>query len=173
MADKPKQEKTLYMTRLMTPDMANFSGKVHGGTILKLLDEAAYSCAARYCKTYAVTKSLDQVVFRESITVGDLVTFKCNVNYVGRTSMEVGIRVEAQNLTSKTKYHAISCYFTMVSVNEQGSPQEVPRLELETDAEIKLFQAGQMRCDMRREIQERNQALHVGIDTEVITRKSL
>ena len=173
MAIKTKQEKTLYMTRLMTPDMANFSGKVHGGTILKLLDEAAYSCAARYCKTYAVTKSLDQVVFRESITVGDLVTFKCNVNYVGRTSMEVGIRVEAQNLTSKTKYHAISCYFTMVSVNEQGSPQEVPRLELESDEEIKLFQAGKMRCDMRREIQERNQALHVGIDTEVITRKSL
>ena len=173
MATKSKQEKTLYMTRLMTPDMANFSGKVHGGTILKLLDEAAYSCAARYCKTYAVTKSLDQVVFRESITVGDLVTFKCNVNYVGRTSMEVGIRVEAQNLTSKTKYHAISCYFTMVSVNEQGTPQEVPRLELESDAERKLFQAAKMRCDMRREIQERNQALHVGIDTEVITRKSL
>ena len=173
MVEKSKQEKTLYMTRLMTPDMANFSGKVHGGTILKLLDEAAYSCAARYCNTYVVTKSLDQVVFKESITVGDLVTFKCNVNYVGRTSLEIGIRVEAQNLTNKTKYHAISCYFTMVSVNEQGTPQEVPRLELESDTERKLYQAGKMRCDMRREIQERNQALHVGIDTEVLTRKSL
>lgn len=164
MTESSKQEKSLYMTRLMTPDMANFSGKVHGGSILKLLDEAAYSCAARYCQTYVVTASLDQVVFRESITVGDLVTFKCNVNYVGRTSMEIGIRVEAQNLTSKTKYHAISCYFTMVSVNEQGVAQQVPQLRLESDAEKKLFQAGKMRCDMRREIQERNRALHVGID---------
>ena len=164
MTESSKQEKSLYMTRLMTPDMANFSGKVHGGSILKLLDEAAYSCAARYCQTYVVTASLDQVVFRESITVGDLVTFKCNVIYVGRTSMEIGIRVEAQNLTSKTKYHAISCYFTMVSVNEQGVAQQVPQLRLESDAEKKLFQAGKMRCDMRREIQERNRALHVGID---------
>ena len=150
--------------RLMTPDMANFSGKVHGGAILKLLDEAAYSCAARYCQSYVITAALDQVVFKDAITVGDLVTFKCNVNYVGRTSMEIGIRVEAQNLTSKAKYHAISCYFTMVSVDEHGAPQEVPRLQLDSDAERKLFQAGKMRCDMRREIQERNRALHVGID---------
>ena len=164
MADGNQQLKKLYMTRLMTPDMANFSGKVHGGSILKLLDEAAYSCAARYCNTYVVTASLDQVVFKGPITVGDLVTFKCNVNYVGRTSMEIGIRVEAQNLTGKTKYHAISCYFTMVSVDEQGVPQEVPRLQLDSDTEQKLFQAGKMRCDMRREIQERNRALHVGID---------
>lgn len=165
MANNAKQEKTLYMTRLMTPDMANFSGKVHGGAILKLLDEAAYSCAARYCNTYVVTASLDQVVFRESITVGDLVTFKCNVNYVGRTSMEIGIRVEAQNLTSKTKYHAISCYFTMVSVDEKGVAQAAPTLQLDSDTEKKLFQAGKMRCEMRREIQERNRKLHVGIDS--------
>ena len=91
MTDKSKQEKTLLMTRLMTPDMSNFSGKVHGGTILKLLDEAAFTCASRYCKTYVVTKSLDQVEFKNPIEVGDLVTFKCNVNYVGKTSMEVGV----------------------------------------------------------------------------------
>ena len=165
MINNAKQEKTLYMTRLMTPDMANFSGKVHGGSILKLLDEAAYSCAARFCNTYVVTASLDQVVFRKPITVGDLVTFKCNVNYVGRTSMEIGIRVEAQNLTSKTKYHAISCYFTMVSVDEQGVAQAAPTLQLDTDTERKLFEAGKMRCEMRREIQERNRKLHVGIDS--------
>lgn len=158
-----KQEKTLFMTRLMTPDMANFSGKVHGGSILKLLDEAAFSCAARYCKSYVVTASLDQVVFKKPITVGDLVTFKCNVNYVGKTSMEIGIRVEAENLTCKTKYHAISCYFTMVSVDERGNSQEVPRLQLESDTERSLFEAGKMRCDMRKEIQQRNMKLHVGM----------
>jgi acyl-CoA hydrolase len=164
MANKIKQEKQLFMTRLMTPDMSNFSGKVHGGTILKLLDEAAFSCASRYCKTYVVTASLDQVVFKKPITVGDLVTFKCHVNYVGRSSMEIGIRVEGEKIREKTQYHAISCYFTMVSVDEDGKTLPVPRLQLDSEAEEKLFQAGKMRCAMRKEIQERNLKLHVGID---------
>jgi len=162
MAKKIKQQKQLFMTRLMTPDMSNFSGKVHGGTILKLLDEAAFSCASRYCKTYVVTASLDQVVFKKPITVGDLVTFKCHVNYVGRSSMEIGIRVEGEKIREKTQYHAISCYFTMVSVDENGKTLPVPRLQLDSDAEEKLFQAGKMRCAMRKEIQERNLQLHVG-----------
>ena len=163
MAKKIKQQKQLFMTRLMTPDMSNFSGKVHGGTILKLLDEAAFSCASRYCKTYVVTASLDQVVFKKPITVGDLVTFKCHVNYVGRSSMEIGIRVEGEKIREKTQYHAISCYFTMVSVDENGKTLPVPRLQLDSEAEEKLFQAGKMRCAMRKEIQERNIQLHVGI----------
>ncbi len=164
MAKPKKQEKQLFMTRLMTPDMSNFSGKVHGGTILKLLDEAAFSCASRYCKTYVVTASLDQVVFKKPITVGDLVTFKCNVNYVGRSSMEIGIRVEGERIREKKKYHAISCYFTMVSVDENGKTLPVPRLQLESDTEQRLFEAGKMRCAMRNEIQERNLQLHVGLD---------
>jgi len=162
MAKKIKQQKQLFMTRLMTPDMSNFSGKVHGGTILKLLDEAAFSCASRYCKTYVVTASLDQVVFKKPITVGDLVTFKCHVNYVGRSSMEIGIRVEGEKIREKTQYHAISCYFTMVSVDENGKTLPVPRLQLDSEVEEKLFQAGKMRCAMRKEIQERNLQLHVG-----------
>ena len=103
MNENSQQEKTLFMTRLMTPDMSNFSGKVHGGTILKLLDEAAFTCASRYCKTYVVTKSLDQVVFKNPIAVGDLITFKCNINYVGKTSMEVGVRVEGEKIKDKIK----------------------------------------------------------------------
>ena len=164
MSEKIKQEKTLLMTRLMTPDMSNFSGKVHGGTILKLLDEAAYTCASRYCKTYVVTKSLDQVEFKNPIEVGDLVTFKCNVNYVGKTSMEVGVRVEGERIREKKEYHAISSYFTMVSVNEDGKPMEVPRLNFESEIEEKLFEAGKMRCAMRKEIQDRNRKLHVSLD---------
>ena len=88
-----KQEKSLFMTFLTTPDMANFSGHVHGGTILKLLDQVAYACAARYCKNHVVTASLDQVIFKEPIKVGELVTFRANVNYVGRTSMEIEMKV--------------------------------------------------------------------------------
>ena len=159
-----KQECALFMTRLMTPDMANFSGKVHGGTILKLLDEAAYSCAARYCKTYVVTASLDQVIFKQPIHVGELVTFKCHVNYVGRSSMEVGIRVESESILTKQKRHVISCYFTMISVDKDGQPLEAPRLELDTDIKKRLFEAGKMRREMRKEIQHRNQELHVGLE---------
>ena len=164
MSEKNTQEKSLFMTRLMTPDMSNFSGKVHGGTILKLLDEAAFTCASRYCKTYVVTKSLDQVVFKNPIAVGDLITFKCNINYVGKTSMEVGVRIEGEKIKDKTEYHAISSYFTMVSVDEDGKPMEVPRLIIESETEEKLFKAGEMRCAMRREIQERNKKLHVSLD---------
>ncbi len=158
-----KQEKSLFMTFLMTPDMANFSGHIHGGSILKLLDQVAYACAARYCKNYVVTASLDQVIFKEPIKVGELVTFSANVNYVGRTSMEVGIKVVAESLITKDKRHTNSCYFTMVALNEDGGPAAVPPLEIETEVERRLFEAGKMRKQMRQEIMARNKALHVGI----------
>ena len=109
------------MTRLMTPDMSNFSGKVHGGTILKLLDEAAFTCASRYCKTY-VSKILGSSCFKQPIGVGDLMTFKCNVNYVGRTSMEIGIRVEGERITEKTnimRFHLISQWFQLMKMANQ------------------------------------------------------
>jgi len=158
-----KQEKSLFMTFLMTPDMANFSGHVHGGIILKLLDQVAYACAARYCKHYVVTASLDQVIFKEAIKVGELVTFKANVNYVGRTSMEIGIKVIAESLITKEARHTNSCYFTMVALGEDGRPCAVPPLEIDTEIERRLFEAGKMRKEMREEIMERNSALHVGI----------
>ncbi|MCG3144379.1 MAG: hypothetical protein HONDAALG_01805 [Gammaproteobacteria bacterium] len=151
------------MTVLMTPDMANFSGKVHGGALLKLLDQVAYACAARYAKSYVITASLDLVTFKQSVGVGELVTFMANVNYVGTSSMEVGVKVMAENLRTKEKRHASSCFFTMVAVGEDGRPMTVPRLEIETDIEQRLFDAGKMRKEMRKEIQQRNDALHVRI----------
>ena len=147
------------MTVLMTPEMANFSGNVHGGAILKLLDQVAYACAARYCKSYVVTVSLDQVVFKEPIKVGELVTFKANVNYVGRTSMEVGIKVIAENLETREQRHTNSCYFTMVAMGKDGKSIPVPPLQIETELERRLFEAGKM-C---KEIMERNKVLHVSI----------
>jgi len=158
-----RQEKSLYMTVLMTPDMANFSGKVHGGALLKLLDQVAYACAARYAKAYVITASLDLVTFKQPVEVGELVTFMANVNYVGTSSMEVGVKVMAENLRTKEKRHASSCFFTMVAVGEDGRPTNVPRLEIETDIEQRLFEAGKMRKEMRKEIQQRNDALHVRI----------
>ncbi|HTK00841.1 MAG TPA: acyl-CoA thioesterase, partial [Bordetella sp.] len=88
----------LSMTILMTPDMSNFSGNVHGGHILKYLDQVAYACASRYAGQYVVTLSVDQVVFREPIHVGELVTFLASVNYTGRTSMEIGIKVVTEDI---------------------------------------------------------------------------
>ncbi len=116
----PHDTTTLEMVVLMTPDMANFSGKVHGGALLNLLDRVAFSCASRFSQRYAVTLSVDQVVFRQPIHVGELVTFRAAINYAGRTSMEVGIRVEAENIRSGARRHTNSCYFTMVAVDEEG-----------------------------------------------------
>lgn len=156
-------EKTLYMTILMTPDMANFSGKVHGGAILKLLDQVAFACAARYAKNYVVTLSLDQVTFKEPINVGELVAFRAHVNYVGTSSMEIGVKVIAEDLHTKVKRHTNSCYFTMVAVDDQGKPTKVTPLKLETDFEKKLFQAAQMRKEMREEAIRRNRELTADI----------
>ena len=114
--DLPKHELT--MTVLMTPDMANFTGNVHGGTVLKLLDQVAYACASRYAGRYVVTLSVDQVIFREPIHVGELVTFLASVNYTGTTSMEIGIKVMAENIRTQTMRHANSCFFTMVAMDD-------------------------------------------------------
>lgn len=159
----PELEKSLYMTVLMTPDMANFSGNVHGGAILKLLDQVAYACAARYCKNYVVTLSLDQVTFKEPIKVGELVSFRAHVNYVGNCSMEVGVKVIAENLQTKKKRHTNSCYFTMVSVDENGKPIPAPALELNSDFERRLHEAAVMRKEMRKEITEKNEKITAGI----------
>lgn len=158
-----KQEKSLHMTVLMTPEMANFSGNVHGGSILKLLDQVAYACAAKYCKNYVVTLSLDQVTFKEPIKVGELVTFHANVNYVGNTSMEVGVKVVAEDLHSNSKRHTNSCYFTMVAMDDDGKPAKAPQLELETEFEKKLHEAAVMRKKMRQEINQRNREITADI----------
>jgi len=122
----------LVMSELMMPNTANFSGNVHGGELLRLLDQVAYSCASRYSGHYCVTLSVDKVLFKEPIHVGELVTFYASVNYTGRTSMEVGIRVEAQNIRTGQVRHTNSCYFTMVAV-ENGKPVPVPPLQITSE----------------------------------------
>ncbi|MXN47327.1 acyl-CoA thioesterase [Shinella kummerowiae] len=145
----------LEMTVLMTPDMANFSGKVHGGALLNLLDRVAFSCASRYSQQYAVTLSVDQVMFKEPIHVGELVTFRASVNHTGRTSMEIGIRVEAENIRSGHRRHTNSCYFTMVAVDEAGKPVRVPELQPESTVDVRRYKAAELRRTLRREFAER------------------
>ena len=148
--------RTLEMTVLMTPDMANFSGKVHGGALLNLLDRVAFSCASRFSQQYAVTLSVDQVIFKEPILVGELVTFRASINHAGRTSMEVGIRVEAENIRSGHRRHTNSCYFTMVAVDEAGKPVPVPAFTPQTDIERRRHQAALLRKALRREFDARH-----------------
>lgn len=150
------------MVVLMTPDMANFSGKVHGGALLNLLDRVAFSCASRYSNQYAVTLSVDQVVFREPINVGELVTFRAAINYAGRTSVEVGIRVEAENIRTGLKRHTNSCYFTMVAVDESGKPTPVPAFSPTEDTDCRRHRAAEIRRELRREFEERFKAVSGG-----------
>ena len=154
----PSHQTTL--TVLMTPDMANFSGNVHGGYILKLLDQVAYACAARYAGGYVVTLSVDQVVFRQPIHVGELVTFLASVNYTGSTSMEIGIKVITENIQKRSVRHTNSCFFTMVAVDENFKPKPVPPIEPATPDEIRRYKAAKVRRELRQELEKRYQEIH-------------
>ena len=143
------QNHQLSMTVLMTPDTANFSGNVHGGNILKLLDQVAYACASRYAGAYVVTMSVDQVTFRQPIHVGELVTFLAAVNYTGRSSMEVGIKVLAENIRTQEVRHVNSCFFTMVAVGDDKKPVAVPALQPSTPEELRRFEEARERKDAR------------------------
>lgn len=147
----------LSMSVLMTPDMANFTGNVHGGDLLKMLDQVAYACASRYSGSYVVTLSVDQVIFREPIHVGELVTFLASVNYVGTTSMEVGIRVEAENIQQRTVRHTNSCYFTMVAIDENRKPVAVPPLTIESADQERRYQAAKIRKQQRLALMQHTQ----------------
>ena len=153
----PKHQ--LSMTVLMTPDMANFAGNVHGGTILKLLDQVAYSCAARYAGRYVVTLSVDQVMFREPIHVGELVTFLASVNHTGTSSMEIGIKVLAEEIRTQRVRHANSCFFTMVAVDDERKPVPVPALVPSTPDEHRHFATAQLRRTLRAEYRSRFEAM--------------
>ena len=149
----------LSMTVLMTPDMANFSGNVHGGTVLKLLDQVAYACAARYAKRYVVTLSVDQVMFLQPIHVGELVTFLASVNHTGRSSMEIGVKVLAENIRTQAVRHANSCFFTMVAMGDDGKPVPVTPLVPQTPDEHRRHQAAQVRKQLRQEFAQRAASL--------------
>jgi acyl-CoA hydrolase len=143
------------MTVLMTPDTANFSGNVHGGTILKLLDQVAYACASRYAGRYVVTLTVDQVMFRQPIHVGELVTFLAAVNHTGTSSMEIGIKVIAENIRTREVRHVNSCFFTMVAVGDDRKPIPVTPWTPTTDLERRRYAAAEVRKQMRREMEQR------------------
>jgi acyl-CoA hydrolase len=130
------------ITELMVPSYANFGGKVHGGILLSLMDKVAYVTATKHCSSYCVTVAVDGVEFLNPVEVGDLISLKAAVNYVGTTSLIVGIRVESLNPISGKINHTNSCYFTMAAKNELGNLIKVPGLIIETQTQLRRFCEG-------------------------------
>ena len=127
------------ISELMLPSHSNFSGKIHGGYILSLLDQIAFACASKYSRYYCVTASVDTVDFLNPIEIGELVTMKASVNYVGKSSMIIGIRVESENIQTGTIKHCNSSYFTMVAKDEFGKNVNVPGLIISNHDEVRRF----------------------------------
>lgn len=136
---KSVKSSRITISELMLPSHTNFSGKIHGGYILSLLDQIAFACASKYSGNYCVTASVDTVDFLNPIEVGELVTMKACVNYVGNSSMIVGIRVESENIQTGKVKHCNSSYFTMVAKDSDGKNIKVPGLLLSNDDEIRRF----------------------------------
>lgn len=141
-AARPVRFSQTTITELMVPSYANFGGKIHGGILLSLMDKVAYACASRHAGTYCVTVSVDRVEFRQPVEVGELVSMMASVNYVGRSSMIIGIRVEAQNVKTGIIKHTNSSFFSMVAKDEHHKPTPVPGLILETKEDVKRFIEG-------------------------------
>ncbi len=148
---KPSSFSRVTLTELMIPAYANFGGKIHGGILLGLMDKAAYACASKHAGGYCVTVAVETVNFRAPIEVGDLVSLHASVNYVGNSSMIVGIRVEAENIQTGKIKHCNSSYFTMVAKDENGKNATVPGLELCHEEDIRRFINCIKQIDLRKE----------------------
>ncbi len=136
---KTVKDSRITISELMLPSHTNFSGKIHGGYILSLLDQIAFACASKYSGNYCVTASVDTVDFLNPIEVGELVTMKASINYVGKSSMIVGIRVESENIQTGKVKHCNSSFFTMVAKDEYGNNTRVPGLILSNNVDIRRF----------------------------------
>jgi len=154
---KTSKESSITLAELMLPSHSNFSGKIHGGYILNLMDQIAFACASKYSGKYCVTASINTVDFLNPIEVGELVTLKARVNYVGRTSMTVGIRVTSENIKTGETKHCNSSYFLMVAKNEDGSNAAVPTLKIKTKEGFRRFIRSLNRLEMKR---KRKQDFH-------------
>ena len=149
MEGKKVNESSVVMTTVMTPQDVNMAGNVHGGVIMKLMDEAGGTVARRHARGNAVTASMDRLNFHHPVFVGDFVTVKASLNLVGRTSMEVGVRVESENLITGEIRHTASAYLTYVALDKDGRPVDVPPLVVEGEEQIRRNREAQVRREIR------------------------
>jgi uncharacterized protein (TIGR00369 family) len=137
------------MAQQMNPQDANPAGNVHGGVIMKLIDTAAGAVAIRHARSNAVTASIDRLDFFHPVFVGDFVTLRASLNFVGRTSMEVGVRVESENLMTGERRHTSTAYLTYVALDGQGQPLPLPPMILETEEEKRRNREAKVRRETR------------------------
>ena len=149
MEGKKVKDSSVVMAQLMTPQDVNLAGNVHGGVIMKLIDTAAGAVAARHTRTNSVTASVDRLDFHNPVFVGDLVTLKASLNLVGKTSMEVGVYVQSENLITSQIRHTASAYITLVALDKDGRPLAVPPLILKTEEEMRRNREAQARREIR------------------------
>ena len=149
MDGKKVRDSSVVMAQQMNPQDANPAGNVHGGVIMKLIDTAAGVAAIRHARSNAVTASVDRLDFYHPVFVGDFVTLRASVNFVGRASMEVGVRVESENLLTGERLHTSTAYLTYVSLGANGKPIALPPVILETDVQKRRNQEAKTRREMR------------------------
>ena len=149
MEGKTVKESSIVMTHPMSTLDANMSGNVHGGVIMRLVDEAGGAVAIRHTRTNVVTASMDRMGFHNPVFIGNLLTLKASLNLVGRTSMEVGVHVQSEDLITGEIKHTASAYLTYVALDENGKPKAVPPLILKTEEEIRRNREAQRRRDGR------------------------
>jgi uncharacterized protein (TIGR00369 family) len=149
MNGKRVKDSSVVLSQMMIPQDANPAGNVHGGVIMKLIDTSGAVAAGRHARANVVTASIDRLDFHSPVFIGDLVFFKASINMVGRTSMEAGVKVEAENLLTGEVRHTSSAYLTYVALDEHGKKREVPRLVLETEEDIRRNRDAKARSEMR------------------------
>ncbi len=149
MEGKKVSESMVTLSHVMQPQDANPAGNIHGGVIMKLIDNAAGVVAIRHARSNAVTASIDRLDFHYPVYVGDLVTLTASLNKVGRTSMDIGVRVESEKMISGASHHTASAYLTFVALKKDGKSQEVPPLILESDEEKRRLQDAELRSAQR------------------------
>lgn len=142
---KTARESRISITELMLPSHSNFGGKIHGGHILSLMDQIAFAVASKHSKCYCVTASVNRVDFLSPVEVGELLTLKASINYTGRTSMVVGVRVESEDITTGKKRHCNSSYFTMVAKDSEGKSVAVPGLLVNDKHGVRRFTRSKFR----------------------------
>ena len=146
---RPVSDSEVELVQMMEVTDANVSGNVHGGVIMRLIDTAAGLAAHKHCGGRVVTVAMDEMSFLEPVYIGDVVTVRAAVNHVGRTSMEVGARVEAENFRTKRKVHSSSAYLVYVALDEEGKPREVPPLVAETEEQMQRQREAKVRREAR------------------------
>jgi len=150
MEPKTATESEVVMTHLVLPQDANPAGNLHGGVILKHIDTAGGVVAKKHSRTNVVTVSIDRMAFKQPAYMGELLTFKASLNYVGRSSMEIGVRVEAENLATGEVRHTNSAYLTYVALDENSKPTPVPPLTLENETTKRRHKEAELRRELRK-----------------------